>query len=103
MFVIRRAFRSQGTISTAEKAKQALDSLDSISVACDKVSNMAAQIATATEQQAQVAQDISQNLTILAEHTNDNFKVVTENGNQANSTMLLATQLSDSVERFKLE
>ncbi|QOL25231.1 methyl-accepting chemotaxis protein [Thalassotalea sp. LPB0316] len=94
---------SQGAISTADKAKQALVSLDDIATACNKVSNMAAQTATATEEQAQVAHDISQNLTILSDHTNNNFDVAKRNSEQACQTMALARQLSHSVERFKLD
>ncbi|WP_111978988.1 methyl-accepting chemotaxis protein [Algibacillus agarilyticus] len=94
---------SQGTISTAEKAKQALVSLNNITKACSNVSEMAAQTATATEEQAQVAQDISQNLTTLAGHTQDNFDVAIDNGTQANNTMALAQRLASSVERFKLD
>lgn len=94
---------SAGTVTTAEKAKQALVSLDNISIACGKVSEMAAQTATATEEQSQVAQDISHNLTTLAGYTTANFDIATENGLQATETMEFATQLSSSVQRFKVE
>ncbi|MCG9697544.1 methyl-accepting chemotaxis protein [Shewanella sp. Isolate11] len=93
---------SEGTISTAEKAKQALVSLENISKACSNVSEMAAQTATATEEQAQVAQNISQDLTTLAGHTQDNLDVAVDNGAHANNTMAMATQLATSVGRFKL-
>lgn len=94
---------SSDAVYTAKKAKQALVSLDNISLACTKVSEMAAQTATATEEQSQVAQDISHNLTTLAGHTTDNFNIATDNGTQASETMELATQLSNSVQRFKVE
>ncbi|NVK24736.1 MAG: methyl-accepting chemotaxis protein, partial [Gammaproteobacteria bacterium] len=93
---------SEGAVTTAEKAKQTLVSLDNIALACDKVSNMAVQTATATEQQAQVAHDISENLTILSTHTKANYDVAMENGHEASKTMEFTTQLSKSVGRFKV-
>lgn len=92
---------NQATVSTANLAKQTLTSLNSIATACEKVSNMATQTATATEQQALVAQDISKNLTELSDHTKDNYDTALDNGKQANNTMALAKQLSDSVLRFR--
>ena len=43
------------------------------------------------------------NLTTLAGHTNDNLDVAIENGSQANETMAMATELSNSVGRFKVD
>lgn len=88
--------------STVALSKQTLESLEKISEACNNVSNVAAQTATATEQQSVVAEDISQNLTALSEQTQANFDIAQNNGNQANTTMALATELSNSVVRFKL-
>jgi len=96
---------SQGnsaTESAVSLSKQTLESLEKISDACSNVSNVAAQTATATEEQSVVAEDISQNLTGLSDHTQANFDIAENNGNQANTTMALATELSNSVTRFKL-
>lgn len=87
--------------STANMAKQTLSSLTNISIACGKVTDMAAQTATATEQQAQVAQNVSQDLSVLAGHTKDNYDVSESNRLQASQTMAQAQQLADSVSRFK--
>ena len=96
---------SQGnsaTESTVALSQQTLASLEKISEACNNVSNVAAQTATATEQQSVVAEDISENLTVLSDQTQTNFNIAENNGNQANTTMALATELSNSVTRFKL-
>ena len=83
-------------------SQQTLESLEKISEACSNVANVAAQTATATEEQSVVAEDISENLTVLSDQTQANFNIAENNGNQANTTMALATELSNSVTRFKL-
>ena len=93
---------SSATESTVALSQQTLESLEKISDACASVSNVAAQTATATEEQSVVAEDISENLTVLADQTQTNFNIAENNGNQANTTMALATELSNSVTRFKL-
>lgn len=94
---------SEATATTVSMSQQTLDALQNIAIACSKVGDVAAQTATATEEQSQVAQDISQNLTLLSDHTKANYEVARNNGNQANTTMGMATELSNSVSRFKLD
>lgn len=94
---------NEATKSTVELSQQTLDALDKIASASSRVSDAASQTATATEEQSQVAQDVSKNLTVLSDHTNSNFQVAEQNGEQATNTMGLATALSDSVTRFKLD
>ncbi|WP_299267599.1 methyl-accepting chemotaxis protein [uncultured Psychrosphaera sp.] len=93
---------NSATESTVALSQQTLESLEKISEACSNVANVAAQTATATEEQSVVAEDISENLTVLADQTQANFNIAENNGNQANTTMALATELSNSVTRFKL-
>ena len=93
---------NSATESTVALSQQTLESLEKISEACSNVANVAAQTATATEEQSVVAEDISENLTVLADQTQNNFNIAENNGNQANTTMALATELSNSVTRFKL-
>lgn len=93
---------SSATESTVALSQLTLESLEKISDACANVSNVAAQTATATEEQSVVAEDISENLTVLADQAQTNFNIAENNGNQANTTMALATELSNSVTRFKL-
>jgi methyl-accepting chemotaxis protein len=93
---------NSATESTVALSQKTLESLEKISEACANVSNVAAQTATATEEQSVVAEDISENLTVLSDQTKANFNIAENNGNQANTTMALATELSNSVTRFKL-
>jgi len=91
------------TQSTVELSQKTLTALDAISSAAVRVADVAAQTASATEQQSQVAEDVSKNLTILSDHTRNNHECAQENGTMASSTMEHATTLSDSVTRFKLD
>lgn len=91
------------TQASVELSKQTLLALEKINDAANRVSEAADQTATATEEQSQVANDISQNLTIMSDHTNNNHKISERNGELADETLLLANRLSDSVTRFKLE
>jgi len=93
---------NQATQSSVDSSQQTLDAFDRISQVAHTVSDVAAQTATATEEQSQVTQDISKNLTIMSDDTNENYQVSTQNGQSANETMALATELSNSVTRFKL-
>ena len=88
---------------TVDLANQTLDALQQITSACQKVSDVAIQTATATEQQSQVADDISQNLTLLSDQTKDNFHIAENNERQANIASGMASELTNSVSRFKLE
>lgn len=94
---------SEATEQSVILSQQTLESLNKISEASIRVSDVASQTATATEEQSQVISDISQNLTELADETKDNFNVAQSNQQQAAQTMELATHLSDSVTRFKLD
>lgn len=90
------------TEATVNLSQQTLTALENIGQACGRLSEVAIQTATATEEQSQVAEDISSNLTVLSDETKESFEVAQSNGVQANDTMGLATELSDSVTRFKL-
>jgi len=91
------------TQTSVEYSKKTLGALKTITTVSQKVSDVAAQTATATEEQSQVAEDISKNLTIMSDHTKSNHAISEENGDLAESTMTLAKALSDSVTRFKLD
>ena len=87
---------------SVELSEQTLQALDKIQAASNRVADVAAQTATATEEQSQVADDLSKNLTVMSDQTKANFDVSHENSQLAESTMKLATTLSDSVTRFRL-
>lgn len=96
---------SQGNTATqtsVEFSQLTLNALDKIAAAATRVSDVAAQTATATEQQRIVAAEISQNLTEMSQQTKSNHDVSQENGNLAESTKTLAIALNKSVTRFKL-
>jgi methyl-accepting chemotaxis protein len=94
---------NSATQTSVELSQQTLEALDKITLASTRVSDVAAQTATATEEQSQVASDVSKNLTIMSDHINRNHEVSEKNSQLAGETMGLATTLSDSVTRFKLD
>ncbi len=91
------------TKNSVELSNQTLEALDKINQAADRVSSVASQTAAATHEQSQVAEDVSKNLTIMADHTKLNYEVSQSNGVLSADVMALATQLSNSVTRFKLD
>lgn len=91
------------TQSSVELSQQTLDAFEKISAASNKVIEASTQTATATEEQSQVAEDISKNITLLSGQTSSNYKMAEDNSEKAGHSTILATELSDSVTRFKLE
>ncbi|MGL1958162.1 MAG: methyl-accepting chemotaxis protein [Colwellia sp.] len=94
---------NKATQTSVNCSQQTLDAFDRIALVAKKVSDVAIQTATATEEQSQVTQDISKNLTMMSDDTQENYQISTQNGQAANDTMSLATELKNSVTRFKLE
>ncbi|GHF97202.1 methyl-accepting chemotaxis protein [Thalassotalea marina] len=92
----------QATITTVELSQKTLEALEQITLASSRVSDVATQTATATEEQSQVAQDVSQNLTLLADQTQENMDEARHNGDTSKATSQLAYALANSVNRFKL-
>ena len=93
---------SEATHLTVELSDKTLGALEKISEAASKVSDVAIQTATATEQQGVVAQDISENLNTMSTHTQENLLIAEKNSEQATETKQSAQKLSDTVSRFKL-
>lgn len=93
---------SDASKTTVELASGTLKALDEIASACQKVSDVAIQTATATEEQSQVANDISENLTKLSENTLVSFTVSKQNEEVSSQTYNDANNLSKLVTRFKL-
>ncbi|ODC04353.1 chemotaxis protein [Terasakiispira papahanaumokuakeensis] len=95
----QRAEEAQQNVDTMQEATQ---SLEAIVGAVDVISTMNTQIATAAEQQSQVAQDIDQRVvqvSSVAEQTRqDSEKVVTA----CNDIRHEAQQMSDRMSRFQL-
>lgn len=93
---------SEASQSTVALSQKTLEALEKINQASSKVADVAVQTATATEEQSQVADEISNNLNVLAQHTQENYEVAESNGALAEKTMVSVKVLSDSVTRFKL-
>lgn len=93
---------SDASKTTVELASGTLNALDEIATACQRVSGVALQTATATEEQSQVANDISENLTTLSESTGSSLGVSKENETLSSLTYNDANDLSKLVSRFKL-
>ena len=94
---------NSATKTSVELSQKTLEALEKISEASNRVSDVAAQTATATEEQSQVSDDVSKNLTVMSDQTKVNHDVADKNSHSSETTMQLATALSDSVTRFKLE
>ena len=84
---------STATESTVELSQKTLEALDNINAACVRVSDVAAQTATATEEQSQVAEDVSKNITELSDQTTSNYQMAKNNGNDATLILGLAQNL----------
>ncbi|MCF6442148.1 methyl-accepting chemotaxis protein [Pseudoalteromonas luteoviolacea] len=93
---------NETTHSTVTCSNQTLASLGKIASASQRVSDMAIQTATATEEQSKVTDDISSNLTQMSEGTRLNFDTAVENGEIADQTLLSAQRLREAVGGFKL-
>ncbi|MCF2859516.1 methyl-accepting chemotaxis protein [Pseudoalteromonas sp. SMS1] len=94
---------NESTQSTVECSAQTLESLSQIATASQRVSDMAMQTATATEEQSKVTDDISSNLTRMSEGTRENFDTAVENETVADQTMASANRLRQAVGGFKLD
>jgi methyl-accepting chemotaxis protein len=91
---------NDATQSTVDLSQKTLGALEKITQASQRISDMAAQTATATEQ-SQVAEDFNRNLTMVADKTKENVAISEGNGEVAANAMILTTELSNSVIRFK--
>ncbi|KZN55303.1 hypothetical protein N474_15060 [Pseudoalteromonas luteoviolacea CPMOR-2] len=94
---------NESTQSTVECSAQTLESLSQIATASQRVSDMAMQTATATEEQSKVTDDISNNLTHMSEGTRENFDTAVENESVAEQAMASANRLRQAVGGFKLD
>ena len=93
---------SDASKTTVELASGTLNALDEIATACQRVSGVVLETATATEEQSQVANDISENLTTLSESTGTSLGVSKENETLSSLSYNDANNLSKLVSRFKL-
>lgn len=91
---------SQNTVSYAEKIRQALGE---ISVAVSEINNMNIQIATATEEQTMVAEEVNRNVTNINEFTSQTIATVNKVGASSKQLSNYATELQKEISYFRLK
>lgn len=88
--------------SSVEKSESTLGALDSIVEAAHRVSDASVQIATSTEQQSHVAEDVNINLVKLSELGQTSHQHSSQNNKLSSTVAAVTRELSNSVNRFKL-
>ncbi|WP_320825412.1 methyl-accepting chemotaxis protein [Reinekea sp.] len=88
--------------SSVEKSNSTMAALDSIVEAAKRVSDASIQIATSTEQQSHVAEEVNSNLVTLSEQAKSSFDFSSNNLQVSDEAMTISQELNQSVARFKL-
>ena len=89
--------------TSVERTSSTTEALDSIVAAAARVSDASMQIATSTEEQSQVAEDVNSNLVQLSDMGRESFEHASANKERAGQVASVAKQLNASVTRFKLD
>ncbi|WP_196159784.1 methyl-accepting chemotaxis protein [Reinekea sp. G2M2-21] len=89
--------------TSVERTSSTTEALDSIVAAAARVSDASMQIATSTEEQSQVAEDVNSNLVQLSDMGKESFENASANKDRAGQVSSVAKQLNASVTRFKLD
>ena len=84
-----------------EQAAVAGQSLDAITAAVDRITEMNMQIASAVEEQSAVAEEINRNLHNISEVSTRNFHGAEENAQAANELAALSNDLQGRIARFR--
>ncbi|SFG23302.1 methyl-accepting chemotaxis protein [Neptunomonas qingdaonensis] len=87
---------------TVESTHNVENSLESIVNAVNGIMDMSSQIATASEEQAAVIQDVSQNLTVIDDSSDEVATAAGQIANSAQSLSSMAHQLKELVRGFKV-
>ncbi|WP_320823014.1 methyl-accepting chemotaxis protein [Reinekea sp.] len=88
--------------SSVEKSDSTMAALDSIVEAAKRVSDASIQIATSTEEQSHVAEEVNSNLVTLSELAKSSLDFSSNNLQRSEETMSISAELNQSVARFKL-
>ena len=88
--------------ASVTKTESTTQALDSIVAAANRVSDASALIATSTEEQSHVAEEVNTNLVTLADLGKSNFEQSSSNKERAVIVAKVTKQLNTSVTRFKL-
>ncbi len=87
---------------SVERANLASESLVKITDAVSAINDMNAQIATASEQQSSVAEEMNQGICKVDSASQEILKNAEETGNSAQQISLLSENLRDAVAKFKI-
>lgn len=85
-----------------EKAQDAMDSLNRIAEAITSISNMTTQIATASEEQTSVTEELNASITRIADQGQEAAAAATENDVYSGKIDDIGRTLHSNVERFKV-
>ncbi|MDH5219000.1 MAG: methyl-accepting chemotaxis protein, partial [Gammaproteobacteria bacterium] len=88
--------------STMEQASEAGQVLDDITIAVGSISDMNRQIATATEEQTSVAQELDQNIVNIRNYANDLSAEANKSANEGNNLDQAGAQLQKLIGQFKI-
>lgn len=88
--------------ASVEKTESTMASLEQIVEAAQRVESAAMQIATSTEEQSQVAEDVNTNLVRLSDLGSNSYELASSNSERAQIISQVANELHNSVARFKL-
>mgnify|MGYP003855621815 CR=1 FL=1 len=85
-----------------DRANGGTDALHKITNAIGKIDDMAAQIASASEEQSAVAEEINRNITAISDSARDTVTASTESSHAGEEMATLASELSGIVNQFKI-
>ncbi|WP_097461434.1 methyl-accepting chemotaxis protein [Mangrovitalea sediminis] len=96
-----QASRAVSNVSM-EKAQDAMDALKRIAESINAISNMTSQIATASEEQTSVTEELNSSITRIADQGQLAAKAATENDSYSSKIEEVGNALHDKVARFRV-
>lgn len=90
------------TASTVEAARRMSEALNDISGRVDQTVHMSHQVATATEEQSYVTQDINKNVQAIADHSEATYAELHACNDEVQSLRAMAEELAGKMKQFKL-
>jgi methyl-accepting chemotaxis protein len=85
-----------------EKAQDAMDSLNRIVDGITAISQMTSQIATASEEQTSVTEELNASITRIADQGQDAARAASENDVYSGHIETIGSTLTDKVSRFRV-
>ncbi|MDH5731132.1 MAG: methyl-accepting chemotaxis protein [Gammaproteobacteria bacterium] len=87
---------------SVDKAAQAGEALSEITSSVGRIADMSAQIATASEEQSSVAEEINRNITSIDEVTRRSVTLANDTADSANGLVTLSDDLCEMVKQFRI-